>query len=537
MKRFFFVFVGLFMFSLINAQTNLNSYPWGTMNGDPNVIGEFEDNVWYAKEHKDISPISFPRIQKKYSNGIVDYVTVPFGTLLKDGIMYYGKDKEGSMSPKSWYGDIDIKITTVKDTKGNVVKSDKKGIPIYCKVVTDTLLYEEDPQTIENFIKERGLSSYLQAKDYDLEYQFLFFKNGNAGLPQCNNFIILKKLILRQVKIIAPPPVLLPPPVISQVPKKIIPLKPLVVTPTIVNATTSDIEYDVWVNTSGTLLKNPPPTSVFSDGSTVYNITRNYDARKAFDGIGGAKVTMSVNEDWQVSGEIGGGVLDGAGQFYVEILFKRMLEMELSSLSLGIGLRDDQWQFSYWTDEIFNIISPTQHSIKSTQHLPWINSFSIAGEIKLYSESDYAMIKGFVDPKEWNNYIAVEAKTEKRVYGYLLLNQQHFKPSKFIDTSSVVEKPERTNLLGEAKLGLEIKKTEKGNSIYCFVDGRLNHQEVQQPRVDRPYLYKYIRSDIGIGVQFPAYTENAQIIFSYVDIKDGDWKNYGWCIRLIWNIF
>ena len=121
MKRFFFVFVGLFMFSLINASYSgyvyMGVFPWSTMNGDPNIISGFEENAWYAKEQKDISDISFPRIQKKYAGGNVDYVTVPFNTLLKDAIMYYGN--EGGF-PKSWYGDIKVAITTVKDANKKV---------------------------------------------------------------------------------------------------------------------------------------------------------------------------------------------------------------------------------------------------------------------------------------------------------------------------------------------------------------------------------------------------------------------------------
>lgn len=528
MKKMFLI--ALMAFVLLSSIFAYNGR-WATMNGNANIIKGFLPNLYFAAQNGDLPAVVAPRMEQKWKNLDITLFTVPYGYEFY-GTQYYGR--VNANTPIVYKGSNIVVITTIKNQDGSIFRVNNAGMPVYCKIVKDTLRYEESPATVEDFVRNNNLGDFINPSSMDLEYTILFFGDGCGGIPQCDNFCIEVKLIAKQPRaIIAPPPPAPPTPVI---PRNTIPLRTVVEQP-VESVCSNDIELDAWLNTSATFLKYPLPETVISDSLAMYNITRNYDARKSYDAVGGARVTMNINEDWKVSGEIGGGALDGAGFVNAEILFKRNFETRFGNLSLGLGPRNDQWQYSYWTLEKFNIISQNIYSIRMIQHLSWINSFSIAGEARLYNENSYALIRGFVDPKEWNNYVAVEAKTEDRFFGYLLANQQNYRPSEFVDESSIINKPKRTNRLGEVKLGLEIKKTENENSVYCFVDGRLNRQEVQQPRFDGPYLYKYIRSDLGIGIQFPFYTENAQLILTYVDIKDGDWKNHGWCIRFIWNIF
>ncbi len=527
MKKIFIIFA-----LLLVAFSFMYAYDWPTMNKPhpthgQNVLRTFGDNIRFGHNRGDLPDSVAIRMVRKWIGNDVEFFTVPYGYKFM-GWMYYGKIN--ASTPRVIDGPIYMKITAVYDSLGNIVRQNPRGVPIYCKIVKDTLRYEESPNVINEWIRRNNLSGYVNNSMMDLEYTFMYFGPGYANSPQCSNVCLGIKLVpRREIRIIREPyPV--PVPVYRDSVRTI-----RIEVPS--ESFSPEIEVDGWMNSSFTQLYRPLADSVYTPGMISYNITRNYNAKQSFDLLGGARVRMSISDNYNCYGEIGGGAKDGVGEIYAKIGLRHLWETSLGTFSIGADINPQWWQFVYWTYRKFNIISPTQYSIESRQHKPWVEGINLGAELKLAGENSYALVHGSFDPRAWNNAFGLEAKTEGSFYGSLLGNYQYFSPDKFVDADSLVFKPKRNNYLAEAKLGFRVKKSDSGNT-FVFIDGRMDHQEIQQPRVDgHPYLYKYIRTDIGAGVQFPFYWDNAQVILTYVDIKDGDWKNYGWCLRIVWNIF
>lgn len=530
MKKIFLTLVAMILISFAFGET----FNWNTMNGDPNILKGFSTNLEYATKRGDIPSLVAKRMMEKWQNNDVQFFEIPYGYKFF-GMMYYGKSKS-LKTPKVFSGDVIMRITTLKDSLGNVVQSNKSGIPIYSKVIKDTLKYEEAQKIVDDFIQKNQVYNFLNLGLMDIEYTILYFGYGYAKTPQCNNFCIGIRLVPRkEIQIVREPyPVPEPYPVYRDS-VRIERIEVEVESP--VKHFTPRVEADAWINSSFTQLYRDAPDSVYTPGVISYNITRNYNAKKSFDLLGGARARVIFSEHWNFFAEIGGGVKDGIGEADAKIGVNRVWKTSAGDLSLGLNINPMEYQVVYWTYEKFNIISPHLYSIRSRQHKPWVEGINLGGELKIASEKDYALIEGSFNPRQSNNSLGVEAKTEKNIYGFFLGNMQNYSPNEFVDTDTLIVIPERNDYLVEAKLGLKIKKLDSGN-VFLFGNGRINHQEIQQPRMDgKEYLYEYIRTDVGAGVQFPFYWENAQVILTYVDIKDGDWKNYGWCIRVIWNIF
>lgn len=527
MKKIFLTLTAIMMLSLVLGET----FNWSTMNGDPNVLRGFSTNLGYATQRGDIPGSVAKRIMEKWENNNVQYFTIPYGYKFF-GAMYYGKKSPNN--PKVFHGDIVMKITTLKDSLGNVVQSNKSGIPIFSKIVKDTLRYEEDSKTISDFIQKNQVYNFLNLDAMDLEYSILYFGYGFAKTPQCNNFCIGIRLVPRKEIQIVKEPYPEPYPVYRDS-VRIERIEVEVESP--VRHFVPRVEADTWINSSFTQLYRNAPDSIYTPGVISYNITRNYNAKKSFDLLGGARARVIFSENWNFFAEIGGGVKDGIGEADAKIGANKVWKTDLGELSVGLNINPMEYQVVYWTYEKFNIVSPTLYSLRARQHKPWVEGINLGGEIKIAGEKDYALIEGSFNPRQSNNSVGIEAKTEKNLYGFLLGNLQNYSPNEFIDGDTLIVIPERNEYLVESKLGFKIKELDSGN-IFLFANGKIKHQEIQQPRMDgKEYLYKYIRTDIGAGVQFPFYWENAQVILTYVDIKDGDWKNYGWCIRVIWNLF
>ncbi len=530
MKKIFIIFA-----LLLVAFSFMYAYNWTIMNGPPgsygpNVLRTFGANIRFANERGDLPDSVAIRMIRKWINNDIEFFTIPYGYEFL-GKMYYGRiDKD---TPRVTTGPkISMNIVAVKDSCGNIVRQNPRGVPVYSKIVRDTLRYEEDPNTINNWITRNNLSGYVNNSMMDLEYTFMYFGPGYANSPQCSNVCLGMKLVPRRlIQIVREP---YPVTVYRDSVRTVINTVRIEIPS---QSFSPEIEVDGWINSSFTQLYRPLSDSIYTAGIISYNITRNYNAKQSFDLLGGARVRMSISEYYNCYGEIGGGAKDGVGEIYAKIGLRRLWETSLGTFSIGADINPQWWQFVYWTYRKFNIISPTQYSIESRQHKPWVEGINLGAEIKLTEESSYALVRGSFDPKAWNNSLGLEAKTEGNFYGYLLGNYQHFSPDKFVDADSLVFKPKRNNYLAEAKIGFRVKESDTGNT-FLFIDGRMDHQEIQQTRVyEQPYLYKYIRTDVGVGVQFPFYWDSAQVMLTYVDIKDGDWKNYGWCLRVIWNIF
>lgn len=543
------IFALLMIVSLVATVTKDGKwviFHWKGMNYERNVISDWVTNLNLPKV-SNIPDFIKKRLENKINNHQYQTIEYAYGDSISNAIMiysnkFYWPDEDYIVGPHK-VGSMYFLIERLNDTKNNVVWRYNPNkdvhypdnnpantipgyIPIYANLVLDTLRYEENPTTASYYGARSGQSVVFGSE---------IFKDGLNGVSQCNNAITFFSVIDNprpkpkpEPVIQAPTPVEIPT-IVMEAPK---PPEPIVeIKPKKEPCPKSKPIFDVWLNSSYTNLQRPPVKEIISPVIEYHDIKRNYDPNKTFDIAFGGIGQFFLTKQYSIFGKFEFESIDRALGTRLFLGMYRHFYLKNNDLSFGLSVNPVWQEFQYWEMYKTNIISPNEYTLISKEQKPWIESVNFGLETKIANKEDYALMKGSIDPKCLNNSAGIELNVEHKLFVFALGNYELLKSDKLIDHNSIVTKPKRTNYLGELKLGINV-----GKKVFIFVDGRQIHKNTDQVKFDEPYKYKYVRTDFGPGIRFPFMWDKMQFMLSYVDIKDDTWHNYGWCIRMIWDI-